>query len=290
MLCVGGLHGSEPAGAIALERFLEATAVHEPLFRGRLLGLRGNPPALEHDIRYVDIDLNRIWEPDLIAEILAAPPEPGEPAEFEQLRELHEVIERAAAAATGPLFVLDLHTTSSPSPPFLWHIPGHRSESLTDYGLPIVFDPARRVSGTLAGFTADAGYDSLVAESGPHDLPEAVDYHQAILWVTLVRAGCLDLEMVEAEVKSSRELLDEARGSAPLLNTIVQHHKIAEGDGFRMRPGYSSFDVVEDGEIVADDARGEIPTVAAGRILMPLYRPPCEDGFMVVTELDNWPA
>ena len=52
----------------------------------------------------------------------------------------------------------------------------------------------------------------------------------------------------------------------------------------------ASFDPVTSGEVVADDHNGAITTSSAGRILMPLYRPPCEDGFMVVTELDGWPA
>ena len=290
MLCVGGLHGSEPAGAIAAERFIEEARDYENLLAGRLVAGRGNPPALEHDIRYVDIDLNRIWSPDLIEAINSAPHEPGEPAELEQLRELYELLQAEIAAARGPVCVLDLHTTSSPSPPFIWHVPGaQQSSTLTDYGLPIVFDPARRVSGTLAGYTSAAGHESLVAESGPHDLPEAVDYHLAILWITLVRVGCLDSADVEAEYKSARVLLEQARGSAPLLNSIVQHHKITEGDGFRMRPGYASFDPVADGEVLADDGEGEISAAAEGRILMPLYRPPCEDGFMIVTELDSWP-
>jgi hypothetical protein len=291
VLCVGGLHGSEPAGAIAAERFMEVVSEYEPRLRGRLVAIRGNPPALKHDMRYVDVDLNRIWDPDLVAQIVATPPEAGEPAEFEQLRELHALLHSETEAARGRVYVLDLHTTSSPSPPFIWHVPGAgQSESLTDYGLPIVFDPMHRVSGTLAGYAAAAGHESLVAESGPHDLPEAVDYHMAILWITLVRAGCLDEEAVAAEFKCARDLLEEARGDAPLLNTIVQHHKIVDGDGFRMRPGYSSFDPVGQGQVVADDRDGEVPAAAAGRILMPLYRPPCEDGFMVVTELDSWPV
>lgn len=269
---------------------MEAAAAYEPQLLGRIVALRGNPPALQHDIRYVDVDLNRIWEPDLVDAIVSTPADAGEPAEFEQLRELHTAMWSEIDGARDGVCLLDLHTTSSPSPPFIWHIPGPTQPmTLTDYGLPIVFDPARRVSGTLAGYTAAAGYESLVAESGPHDLPEAVDFHMAILWITLVRLGCLDQHVVEAEFKASKELLDAARGDAPLLNSIVQHHKIADGDDFTMRPGYSSFDPVDHGQVVADDRSGEVVAAASGRILMPLYRPPCEDGFMVVTELDAWP-
>jgi hypothetical protein len=291
IIVVGGLHGNEPAGVYAAGRFLEDASAYEEYFRGHLVALIGNPPALERDIRYVDLDMNRIWAADLIEAIVASPEEAGEPAEFQQLRELREQIDEALDAATGPVHLLDLHTTSSPSPPFIWHVAGTaQSQAVVDYGLPIVFDPMQRIAGTLAGCVATGGHQALVAESGPHDFPEAVAYHESILWLTAVDTGALPEDVIKSEVDSARQLLAGARADTPLLNAIVQHHKIVDGDGFAMRPGYSSFDPVVAGEVLAEDRDGEVAAASSGRILMPLYKPPCEDGFMIIDELEAWPS
>ena len=61
LVCIGGIHGNEPAGVAALERVVASLTRERPPFRGELVALRGNLAALELGRRFVDEDLNRIW-------------------------------------------------------------------------------------------------------------------------------------------------------------------------------------------------------------------------------------
>ncbi len=54
LLVIGGLHGNEPLGLEVLERL---SRLDDP----RVTAVVGNPLATEHDVRYVDADLNRVF-------------------------------------------------------------------------------------------------------------------------------------------------------------------------------------------------------------------------------------
>jgi hypothetical protein len=95
---VGAIHGDEPCGARAIERFLETGPTDE---LGRPVTLVvANERALSAGRRYVDADLNRVF--------------PGDPGS-----EVHE--ERLAAALLdelGDAFTLGFHSTVSSAEPF----------------------------------------------------------------------------------------------------------------------------------------------------------------------------
>ncbi|RMF24568.1 MAG: succinylglutamate desuccinylase, partial [Bacteroidetes bacterium] len=118
LLCLGGLHGNEPAGVHALEivfQMLEREPEVNPgfVYRGRLLGLRGNLQALEKGLRYIEQDLNRMWTSETVERVLQAPP--GElHAEERELRELLLLIRQELAEYQPEKFVvLDIHTTTA---------------------------------------------------------------------------------------------------------------------------------------------------------------------------------
>ena len=134
---------------------------------------------------------------------------------------------------------------------------------------------------------ARKGHGALLAEGGQHADPAAVDNLEAILWIVLVRMGCLHDTV--PEYARSLATLQNATGGERALYHIVGKHTVLEDDDFRMRPGYRSFQPVEEGEHVADDQNGPIRVTVSGRILMPLYTPPCDDGFLVVRPSDDWP-
>src|SRR5699024_4740126 len=71
---IGGIHGNEQAGVLALEYLIKMLEV-EPVtnekfvFSGRLVALRGNLQALQKKTRFVDRDLNRMFRPELLSKI-----------------------------------------------------------------------------------------------------------------------------------------------------------------------------------------------------------------------------
>ena len=64
-------------------------------------------------------------------------------------------------------------------------------------------------------------------------------------------------------------------------------HPIGGKDEFVMRPGYKNFQVVKQGEPVADDQKGVIRVRKNGLILMPLYKKKGADGFFLIESIDD---
>ena len=283
LLCVGGLHGNETAGIQALGRVLERLEPREAELAGEVVAVAGNQQALAVGRRFVERDLNRVWTGERLGRIRAEG-SPGKDAEAREQLELLEVIEGVVAAARGPVYVLDLHTTSGfggsfsvfgdtlPARDFAAHIP-----------VPMVLGLEELVEGTLLGFL---GYHGLVAatfESGQHDEPEAVDRAEAGVLVALTAVGVLPRHRLPAASRAWKRLHQEYRHLPRALEMRVLHH-VREGDGFRMSPGYRNFQRVEEGEAVARDARGSIRVSERSRILMPLYQTQGDDGYFLVRE------
>ena len=119
LICVGGIHGNEPGGAIASERVLDVLGGRIGDVRGELVAFTGNLAALRSKRRYQARDLNRAWTEARVRELRARPDRSGDDPEDLEQRELLEVIEDAIQRARGPVFFMDLHTTSASGIPFV---------------------------------------------------------------------------------------------------------------------------------------------------------------------------
>lgn len=94
---VGAIHGDEPCGPEAIERFVS----DPPELRGSVICIIANEEALVEDTRYIDADLNRSF--------------PGNPAS-----ELHEVeLAHRLSETTRDVPLLSLHSTHSTDEPFV---------------------------------------------------------------------------------------------------------------------------------------------------------------------------
>ena len=69
LVCIGGIHGNEPAGVEALKRVFATIASTRVRVRGELVGLAGNLAALARNRRYIESDLNRRWRPGAPEEV-----------------------------------------------------------------------------------------------------------------------------------------------------------------------------------------------------------------------------
>lgn len=284
LIVVGGVHGSEPAGVRASERLLGKLEAGGLALKGTLLCLRGNIHALKKGVRYIGRDLNRMWDRATVEGVMRESHAPGFAVEFEEMRGLASAIHTAMEQASGEVFLFDMHSTSSETIPFFWLLPSGDRKLITHFGLPTVHDPQMTVSGTMAQYYAEQGARVLLAEGGQHNDPATVDHCEAMLWITLARTGLLDAQEAAEPLQYSQDLLQKVSAEAGGNFNIVYHHKIKTEDEFVMRPGYASFQPVDEGELLAKDARGEVRAPCAGRILMPLYKPPCDDGFLIVQE------
>lgn len=286
MIVVGGIHGNEPAGVLAVERVMQELRQRRVDMCGRLLGLAGNRNALEQQVRYIARDLNRRWYPDHLARLRDQPREQDSPEDTEQ-RELLHIFDRLDERFDHPLVVLDLHSFSAEGPPFSVVADTLRNRAIAyELRVPIIFGLEEAVDGTLLGYLADLGHIAIGFEAGRHDDPRTIENHVAAIWIAMIAAGLIRREDVP-ELARHEQQLEQAAAGLPRAVEIVYRHAIEPDQQFRMDPGYVNFQPIRRGQRLAVDRDGEVSAPISGRILMPLYQGLGEDGFFIARDLGN---
>ncbi len=281
---VAGLHGNEPAGALASERVAAALRQRGAALRGRVVFLSGNRQALAAGLRFVRRDLNRGWtEPQLAR--LCALPERALGDEDQEQRELCEALYRLERERRGRMIVIDLHTGSAPSPPFVSFGDTLLNRRLAlSLPAPCILGLEEVVEGAFMSYWTDRGHASLAIEAGQHRDPESVERLVAALWLLLVASGCLRAGDVP-DLAEQREHLRRASAACPPVVEVRHRHVVGSGQRFAMEPGFRSFSPVQRGQLLAHDERGPVLAPETGLLLMPRYQSQGEDGFFLVREV-----
>lgn len=262
------MHGNEPSGVIALQEVL--TTLDEGQMHGEVLALVGNMEALAQNRRYIDRDLNRMWG-DLQSVSL-------EPVD----KMIHECIERRALweamakviTADRPTYVIDLHTTSAESMPFMsMNSTAVNQAFAAEIPVPAVIGIEQHIKGPLLDLMARQGHVAVAYEASSHRSVHAVSRQKAMVQQVLEVTGV-------AEPAEAGGLDSEMQG----LFGLVHREDISALTGFEMRPGFANFDRLSAGQHVADHAGGRILAPCAGYIFMPLYQSEGDDGFFIVNE------
>src|SRR6187455_746411 len=65
LICIGGMHGNESAGILAIKEVLRLLEIEKDFnpgfhYKGAFVGVLGNLPAIQKGQRFVDRDLNRM--------------------------------------------------------------------------------------------------------------------------------------------------------------------------------------------------------------------------------------
>ncbi len=279
MLVVGGMHGNEPSGVIACQRVLDRLRETPGPFRGDFIALVGNTRALARGVRFLEDDLNRRWLPETVAALRATGT--ARTAEDAEMLELLERMDDALANARGPVIFVDLHTSSAEGAPFITIGDTLRNRTFARrYPLPVILGLEEQIDGALLEYMNNLGHTTIGIEAGQHASEESVLYEEASLMLALVFAGCLDRSQVP-DYDALHERLRAARGSVPRVVEVLLRHPIRHGDGFAMVPGFTNFDLVKKGQLLATDSSGEIRATRNGRVLLPLYQGQGDDGFFI---------
>jgi succinylglutamate desuccinylase len=292
VVALGGLHGNETAGIVSLERVLTALAGRKDQLSGDFVALSGNRGALSRNRRFLGRDLNRLWTGERIETLRAGKssgPSVGgvrEPEDEEQ-RELIEAMDQAFAAARGPAVFLDLHTTSGPGHPFTTIADPSVSGGVAHHiPVPLILGLGEMLHGTLAGYLTSLGIPAVVFEGGQHGAPGSLACSEAAVWISLAGTGLIS-DSVFPEVARGRETLRTATTGLPPVLEMLYRHPLGPHDGFRMLPGFKSFQEVEAGQLLAEDRNGAVRCPMSGRLLMPLYQAQGEDGFFLIREMSE---
>ena len=161
LLILAGVHGNEPCGVRAIERFLlEAPQI----LAGSVTFVVGNPEALAKNKRYLDANLNRLFKPDEeVSEVERTA------REYARSRELLPLLSCADA-------VLDIHSSQSEdATPFIICGPSALSAAtalpfdIVSYGWEII-EP-----GGSESFMERLARSGICVECGTNDAPEAAE-------------------------------------------------------------------------------------------------------------------
>jgi predicted deacylase len=283
-----GIHGNEPAGVHAARHLLARLREHGTPLRGRLVLLAANRDALRAGRRYLERDLNRGWTEAGLRRLYACPPDHDGPEDHAQ-RALLSVFLRELDAARGAVSFLDLHTSSADGAPFtcLADTLTNRAWALS-LPVPVILGLEEAIDGAVMEWFEERGIAALAVEGGKHEDERSARNLLDVICLSMHARGLWDERTAAAcgfDLGVARRRLGESSAGTPRIVEIVKRHALRPGDGFRMRPGFQSFDRVTPSTVLADSAAGEIRPPSTGRVLLPLYQGQGDDGFFFARDV-----
>ncbi len=299
VICVGAMHGNEPTGVHAIKRVFSRLQSEQPGFCGQFIGLHGNRSALVQHVRQIDRDLNRVWKQERTARICKSiqmvaedkNPLDNTPQSLKSCTEDIEQIELLKALldifeqSTGEVYLLDLHTTSSKSAPFLVMGDTLRNRQFAKhFPAPVLLGLEEQLEGSLTEWVNSQGHIAFAFEAGQHKAAESVDIHESAIWIALAAAGCIQRGEIPAVQHAPMIIENKACDLPRFMEVRIRHHVLPQ-DQFTMKAGYKNFQRVQMGELLATNSKGNIYAKETGRILMPLYQSIGDDGFFIAREI-----
>lgn len=280
VIAVAGMHGNECAGVTAARRALATFARRRGAMRGELVAFAGNLGAMRLGVRYRERDLNRVWTAERIAD-LEARQRAGAvlDAEDHEQFELLGAIRSAIARARGPVYLIDLHTTSAHGFPFVLFGDTLRQRKFAS-GIPLslLLGLEEQLEGVLSSYWTTQGCITCGVEGGQHDDAGSIDNLEAVIVLGADSAGLLGSERI-AEATAAYALLDRRRADLPRVIEVVSRHAITAEDAFVMEPGFANIARARMGQLLARTRHGEVRAPKDGMVILPLYQGQGADGF-----------
>ena len=287
LVCTAAIHGDEPAGVLALERVFAVIEERKPCLRGEFVGIAGNLQAFARDQRYLATDLNRHWLPENIQRARNGDATALVSEDLE-MRELLEELERVFARAIGEVYFLDLHTSSANGDPFVCIGDTLRNRRFAErFCVPVILGLEEQIDGSLLECVNNLGHITVGVEAGQHRAQASVDHHEAFIWLALVNSGMIAAAEVP-ELEAARNALRDASHHLHGFMEVRHRHPIVPEDEFRMGEGFTNFQNIAAGQLLAHDRRGEVHASESGRILLPLYQGLGSDGFFIAREVNTF--
>ena len=285
LVAVGALHGNELAGVKAAKRVLASLEERAVELRGRFIALVGNVAAMERGTRFVQMDLNRLWRTEVVEALMGSYPGTLVAPEELELKALALALDQIADAADGPVALLDLHTSSATSPPFIAVGDDPLADRIVEHtGVVEVKGTARYLKGMLVEHAGRRGWAAMAFEAGRHEDELSVSCHEAMMWQVMVELGIIAPEMVPEQVRTC-EALRRRDSERSNIVEIVYRHAVTREDGFRMIPGFENFEPVTEGQPLGKDRNGIVASPLSGRLFLPLYQEQGDEGFFIVREV-----
>lgn len=287
LVVFAGIHGNETAGVHAIDSVASDLLDSDASLNGTLYSITGNMKALELGVRFIDTDLNRIWENGYDKRHFTTGGTVDHTVEHKESLEIKRavewILEKHGDTASKFIFV-DLHTTSSESCAFILINDTLDNRALArKFPVPQILGFEENIRGTLLSYINNIGHLSLGFEAGAHTNEASIERSKAFLRLVLHWLGMRPLD--DREVSEYEEQLD-IHPDVPDSYYEVSYHKIVDDPlKFEMKDGFQNFDIITKGTPLAHEEGELIEAPVSGRIFMPLYQKKGHDGFLIINEV-----
>jgi Succinylglutamate desuccinylase / Aspartoacylase family len=284
-----GIHGNEPSGIFALKEVFSDLEKLNPRFEGLLIALAGNKPALESGKRYINHDLNRIWQAEQIDKIKDNGGDDNEiRPDIEQQIELYAYIENIFKQYKPPYYFIDLHTTSSQSVPFITINDTIRNRNFAlHFPVPVILGIEEFLPGTMLSYINELGPVAIGFEAGHHEELSSIENHISCLWISLANTGCMSKNDIPHYQQHFDKLKNQSADSNKVFEIRFRHERKGTED-FVMDPGYQNFQHIKKNQHLAKNKFGDLFASENGRIFLPLYQKLGDDGFFIIREIKRF--
>lgn len=284
-----GIHGNETAGVQAAENVLKKISSSDVATAGSVYAVTGNMEALTRGMRYVDTDLNRLWEMyntdrDFSLRAVNGVKTPVEYVESLQIKSaIEEILEKHRYDKRNLIFA-DLHTTSAESCAFiLLNDSIANREIARKFPVPQILGIEENIQGTLLSYMNNLGYKAIGFEAGAHTSELSIRRSEAFIELLLHHTGVMELD--DTKLRRSEEIISAYSDVPDTYFEVKYHHFIDDAGKFKMMTGFSNFDPVKKDQPLAYDEGELIRSPESGRIFMPLYQKRGNDGFLIIDEV-----
>jgi len=242
-----GIHGNERAGVEAADHLFTDLKDTKKELHGSVYVITGNIPALELGVRYIDTDLNRLWEiPDGLTgkRSLNGISSTSEYSESREIKEcIDQIIKENGDSAQDFVFA-DLHTTSSKSCGFiLLNDTLENRELARKFPLPQILGIEENIYGTLLSYINNLGYKAIGFEAGAHHDEISIQRSEAFLELLLHNT-----EIRKVDEAKLQHLAAELQCPVDVPETYyeIRYHKLLDDPKkFKMMSGFENFDRIE---------------------------------------------
>jgi succinylglutamate desuccinylase len=285
VIFIGGIHGNEPSGVLALQHVFAEIEKEKTKLEGTMIGLVGNMAALKERKRFIEADLNRIWNENAVQNGNDASERDSESSELKELWK--SIKSRLEAHQNDQICIFDLHTTSADSVPFITINDTLSNRKIaSQIPVPTIFGIEEFLQGPLLSYINEIGYNALGFEAGQHDAEESYQNHVAFIWLSLAVKGLLPNSHPKV-MEGKKKLLQASKEHREFFEIIYRHH-IENTDEFHMKKGYTNFQEIRVGDLLADHGKRVIRSEWDARIFMPLYQNQGNDGFFIIRPIKKW--
>ncbi len=281
LIFTAGIHGNETSGVQALKEVFDTLETSKPAINGSIIGIASNLKALEKEVRYIQKDLNRIW--------LTDEEDPGI-SEFQEREEMIKILNEVISFQEMDICIVDLHSTSSESPPFIMLSDTLRNRELGRMaGVPMILGLMEHLQGMLIEATSRSGFSTLLFQGGRNGDEDTVIHHKGLIWKLLNIKCSLDTSKFtdcDSAINKLNRFAPEDKEHE--FFEITYSHKIKAGVEFTVCPGYDNFQNINKNEVVAIEDGEAVKLPHGGQIFLPLYQDQGAEGFYIVKPIASF--